>query len=447
MVPQPAVAEPVLETQSECQTSRVGELAPLLRTFAAIQIALVLACAAAEAFCKYVLRLTGPYIYPLKTRSQSFWDFTLYTGKFQHFHKPGFFLTDPSVYFTYPAPAAVAYAAFFSFAHPLRLFIGFILGSFLVAAIPLGRALHRRGVPLLQGFAFLAISLLLAYPLWWELKQGNIEICSWALVALGVWAFAKDNAYMAAACFGLASSIKIFPFVYLGLLLSARRFRELLFSVAVAVSATVASLWLVGPNILDSWRQLNAGIAQVRTIYMLTFRPEEIGFDHSLFAVYKRFVHVPPTQMSHILTAYLAVMVVSGTLVYFLRIRRLPLINQVLCLCIASILMTPISFDYTLIYLYVPWAMLVLFAQEEWQAQRLTKPAIPGLTAAFVCMAVVMAPESEFIWHSAHFGGQIKALVLVALMGIGLKYPFTPEHRSRCKVPRAYSPSFFTSSL
>jgi Glycosyltransferase family 87 len=441
---QTAAAEPLSNSPSG---HRIPKLAPLLKTFAAIQIALVLACAAIEAFCKFVLHLTGPYIYPLKTRSQSCWDFILYAGKFQHFHQPGFFLTDPAVYFTYPAPAAVAYEIFFSFAHPLRLFVGFIVGSFVVAAILLGSALHRRGVSLFQASTFLAVSLLLAYPLGFELKQGNIEICSWVLVAIGVWAFAKDKPYVAAACFGLAGSMKIFPFVYLGLLLSARKFRELLFSVLVAISATVASLWLVGPNILDTWRQLNAGIAQVRTIYMLTFRPEEVGFDHSLFAVYKRFFHVSQTQMSHTLTAYLAVMAISGTLLYFLKIRRLPLINQVLCLCIASVLMTPISFDYTLIYLYVPWAMLVLFAQGAWQAHRPMRQAVPGLAAAFICMAVIMSPQSEFIWHSAHFGGQIKALVLTLLLWIGLKYPFTPDSMERSRTAATYNPSFFTSSL
>jgi hypothetical protein len=435
---QPVIRASVPETQSDRQTGQVRQthqaqsITPLLKTFAGVQVFLVALCATAEVFCKFVLHLTGPYVYPLKTRDQNCWDFTLFTGKFQHFHEPAFFLTDPEIYFTYPAPDAVAYKIFFSYhAHPLRLFLGFIVCAFLAATILLGRALHRRGVPLLQASAFLAATLLLAYPLWFELKQGNIEICSWVLVALGVWAFSNGKIYIAAVCFGLAGSMKLFPFVYLGLLVSARKYRAVLSSALVAAGATISSLWLVGPDILDTWRRLNAGIAEVRAIYMLTFRPEEVGFDHSLFAIYKRFFHVPPTELSRLLTVYVAAMAISGTLLYFLKIRRLPLINQVLCLCIASILLTPISFDYNLIYLYVPWGMLVLFAQEEWQ----TRQKIPGITAAFVCMAVLMSPQSEFIWHSAHFGGQIKALVLAALLGIGLKYPFTPKPPAMRQIP------------
>jgi hypothetical protein len=38
-----------------------------------------------------------------------------------------------------------------------------------------------------------------------------------------------------------------------------------------------------------------------------------------------------------------------------------------------------------------------------------------------------LSPESEFIHHIEHVGGQIKALALIALMYIGLKYPFQRE--------------------
>ena len=73
---------------------------------------------------------------------------------------------------------------------------------------------------------------------------------------------------------------------------------------------------------------------------------------------------------------------------HFLRIRHLPVINQVLCLCIAFILLPPVSYDYTLLHLYVPWGLLVMFAQE----QQILRREVPGLTAAFVCLGILMAP-------------------------------------------------------
>jgi hypothetical protein len=404
--------------------------APQLSVFLALQVFLVLACAAAEVFANFVLHLTGAYIYPLKTRSQTAWDFTLFANKFRHFGRPDFFQTDPGIPFPYPAPLAVAYKVFYTYqAHPLRFFLGFIVATFALAGILLCVALHRRGLAWAKASAFVLTTLLLAYPLWYELKQGNIEICVWLLIATGVWAFCKGRGYAAATCFGIAGSMKIIPFIFLGLLLTARRYREIAFAGLAAIVTTVLSLSLVGPGILNTWRSVQESLATFRLIYILHLRSEEIGFDHSLFAIYKRFYHPLPSPgpLGHIADVYLAVAALCGIGLYILRIRHLPIINQVLCLTVASILLPPISFDYTLLQLYVPWAMLALFAQEQWQARRVMQQNTHGLTAAFVCMAVLMSPESEFIWHSSHFGGQIKALVLVVLMGIGLKYPFTPS--------------------
>jgi hypothetical protein len=405
------------------RASVTDTVAPQLRTFLTVQIVLVLACATTEAFARLALHLTGEYSYPLKTRSQTDWDFTLFAQQFEYFHRPEFFHIRE---FPYPAPVAIPYAIFFSYhAHPLRLFLGFILASFVIAGLLLALALHRRGVSTIKASLFVTVSLLLAFPLWFELKQGNIEIVVWVLVSAGVWAFCKSRGYAAAACFGIAGSMKIFPFVYLGLLLSQRKYREIVFGGLTAASSTLVSLWLVGPNILQTWRQIDAGIAYFRINYMLHLNSEEIGFDHSLFGFYKRFAHhLPqPAQLSHIANIYLAIAAVCGFALYFLKIRRLPLINQVLCLAIASILLPPISFDYTLMHLYAPWAMLVLFAQDNWSAQQ----KIRGLSATFICLAILFSPQSEFIHHTLRFGGQIKAIVLVVLMYLSLKYPFGIE--------------------
>lgn len=382
---------------------------------------LVLACAICEAFCHFVLHLGQPYNYPIFNRHDSFGDFYIYVAKFEYIHHPAFFTTGRA--FMYPAPNALLFEVIYHFhPHVLRSFLGFILASFLVAGFLLGRALWRRGLPAIKAAGFITASFLLAYPLWYEFKQANTEIGTWVLIALGVWAFCKGRGYTAAACFGIAGSMKIFPFVYLGLMLAKRKYREVVFAGIVAVGTTISSLWVVGPDILDSWHGILSGLAEYRSMYLLRFRPTEISSDHSLFAVYKRFTpHFPPPEMmGHILTVYLALAALAVVALYFLRIRYLPIINQVLCFCVAYILLSPCCYDYTLMNLYVPWAMLVLFAQDQWSAKR----TIPGLAAAFVCLAVLVSPETEFIYRGVGFAGQIKAGILVVLMYIALKYRF-----------------------
>lgn len=151
--------------------------------------------------------------------------------------------------------------------------------------------------------------------------------------------------------------------------------------------------------------------------------PLENGFDHSLFALFKRLVHrhfygnILPASY---LNVYLACAALLGLGLYFLYIRRLPLLNQVLALYLAAVILPPMSHHYTLMHLYLPWALLVLFAIDGARRGRHT----PGLLAAFICFGILFSPQSEFIWKGASASGQIKAVVLLALWYISIKFPF-----------------------
>ena len=121
--------------------------------------------------------------------------------------------------------------------------------------------------------------------------------------------------------------------------------------------------------------------------------------------------------MALILHVFLLFAAVGGTATFFLRILRLPVANQVLCLCVASILLPPVSFDYTLLHLYVPWAIIVLLALER-GARR-----TPGLIAVMVCFAFTMSIETEVILRGSTLDGPIKALALCALFALALCFP------------------------
>jgi hypothetical protein len=146
-----------------------------------------------------------------------------------------------------------------------------------------------------------------------------------------------------------------------------------------------------------------------------------VGFDHSLFAVPKAMLLLAhqgtlpgPETLAKMLTIYLVGMAAVGAILYWVAIRRLPLINQVICLTVATIMLPPVSYDYTLLHLYVPWAMLVLLAAEN------PGHEVRSLMAAMVCFAILFAPETELILHGRSYGGQVKAVALVLLFGIAL---------------------------
>jgi len=399
-------------------------LPPLLRQFLFGSLLLVGLCGVTEVVCRLVFHLHYPFDFPIMNPGSVTADLLALQYRFAHVHSKLFFDVPSNIDFIYPAPVAIPYSIFLLKVRLARLlFYSFAVGGVVVAAAPLGRSMIRRGVRAADARIFLALSFLCSIPFWFELKQGNMEIVVFFLIAAAITAFLHGRDWTAAALLGVAGSMKLFPFLLLGLFFSHKKYLKIAFSLAVGVLLTLASLWLIYPRILYTRARLNANFAGFQKMYLLHFLfPEEQAFDHSAWSFIKRFL--PHTwsagQVAPVLQAYLAVAAVAGIVLYFGRIRKLPVVNQVLCLIVASILFTPVSFDYTLIQLYTPWALFVLLTIDCARSGR----DLPGLRVALACLLFLCAPISELIVHGATIQAPIKTLLLVALLVIGLRYPF-----------------------
>jgi len=391
-----------------------------LRVFVAVAASLLAVAVTAEAVCRYVLHYGYPYRSPLM--DDRFPDLTTLLSRFQHIHTLQFFTDTWAQPYMYPAPVALFYRVFFLFApHESRAFLCFASLCAVIAALLFCHNLVGHGLGRAASVFFVAFALLTSYPLWFELRQANMEVCCWLFIAVGLWAFMRERGYSAAVCFGIAGALKILPFAYLGLFLNRRQYRLIFVALLAAVAITLPSLWMLYPHLRESWHLTNLTLAQFRTVVTLdTFSPQ-IQFDHSAFGFLKRIVyrHISAHHFSVLLTAYSAAAAVLMLLLFFGWIRKLPVINQVLCLCVATVLLPPTSFDYTLMGLYLPWALLVVLAVRDKKGER-----TPGLVPAMVCFAILFVPETEMIYHRIAVGGQIKALTLVTLLYIGLRYRF-----------------------
>ncbi len=407
----------MLRTSEESQ--RV--LPPFLYQFAALLTGLMSICFFVEIIARRIYQLHyAPYWEPLF--EEYFPDFVAFRGRFQFFHSDHFFHYSSNLPFMYPAPVAVVYKAFYLLpAHSLFTFLFLGASAFLLASLWLTRHLLKRGVPIGDALAFPLIVILCSYPVWFALKQANMEIVIWAIVATGLELFLRGKGYSAAACFGVAAAMKVFPFVYLGLFLSRKQFKQIGLAFLVLVATTLVSLWLVDPDVHSSWTNISTGLNLFRFLYMLHIRPE-IGADHSLFALIKLLIRPVPTtaRLDHLLPIYLATAALAGTALFFSRIIRLPLLNQILCLTVASILLPPTSFEYTLLHLLLPFALFVLLAIDASRTGEISMV----LKVVLGCFGILLAFIPELIHHGLSFGGQVKCLVLLVLFAIALWRPF-----------------------
>ena len=151
-------------------------LPPVLRRFVRGSALFTVLCGATEIFCKLVLHLRFPYTFPLVDPGTLTQDILLHVRTFRHLHQRDFF---NQAGFFYPVPAAVPYALILlSPIHARLTYYSVSAVILLIASLALRRALTRQGLAAPTTAGLLASSLLLSYPFWFLLKQGNIELSS-----------------------------------------------------------------------------------------------------------------------------------------------------------------------------------------------------------------------------------------------------------------------------
>ena len=375
---------------------------------------------------RYLFHEGYPYNTFLFVPEWAFSDFTIYADRFKHFGTQGFF-TCPGYPFTYPAPIALVYAFFFRwFPHPTRVFLATILAAPLIGTAFFARALRSAGI--LEGTAvLLALTVLVtSYPFMILFDRANTEIAVWVVLACGLAAFAREKLWLAAALIGIAGSMKLVPAIFFLLFLYRRRLYELLFGVLTMGAVTVVSLWSMGPTISIAQAGIHAGLERFADICIYRWRHVENGFDHSLFAVVKDVLVLLRTNLTadylqHEYRIYFVVIAILSVAIFW-RLRKLPVLNQMVALTCCALAFPPVSYDYTLVHLYVPFAFLLLGAirqpQGVWAEDFL-------LMRIFCYFAILLTPQTYLIrGGSTGVGGQVKAMVPMALLAESLVRPF-----------------------
>ena len=412
-------------------------LPPVLRQFLAWTAVLASIAFATKCICQWLLHLPAAYDYMIFPTSFLGVDFNCFRGRFEHFHHASFFGPNSSLVFTYPAPAAVVYQFFYLPPEPVVVYSLFFAACIGIVGYHFSGVLERYGVQRKQALIFLAVTALCSDAFICQFFLANLEIVLGFVIGFGLYFFLKNKPWASATCFAVAGSMKLFPFIFLALLLTQKKYKQIAYALVLAVVIYIASCWLLSGSVATSWHGTQAGLDFYRQNYALSFNSWDTGVDHSIWGLIKGTIvlagfHYPTNStMAPIMRMYMAVTTVIGLLLYFLRIRFLPVLNQVLTICIISILLTPSSKDYTLMHLYVPWAMLVLLAVQAHRQHR----EIQGLKAAFVCLALLLAPISEIIARGNVLSGQIKSVQLIALLIIGLRFPFTTPEEATSAAP------------
>jgi hypothetical protein len=407
---------------------RAGSPAKLpfeLRCFLAIAVFLCLA-SITDGLIRWALNIPSHGFLWLYMPSPYF-DLFCYYPRFLHLHSQEFF-SSPGYRWYYPAPAIFTYAPFYwvlQVFHKGRLTRYLYDASALALAgapaLWLSRRLISEGLAKLPARSLAAAVLLLSWPLYFALQRGNVEALTWILVAAGLWACVTGRWMAAALLLGAVGSIKIYPLLCLALFLRPRRFKEIAVSLLTAAIATLAALRFLDGDVAYAWKQILSGVSSFTAQYGQSFDPVASAYDHSIFGIIKVLTHASHPNYPHEMKLYFVSATVLILVWFFARIIALPFINQVVFVLCCTAVLPPVSFDYTLLVMYLPFALLAIFAVRSPRQ----KVPTPGLLVALVLLAVLVEPETFLVLHGWLYAGQIKGCCLVLLMIVASTYPFT----------------------
>ena len=398
-----------------------SQLPASLKTFTLLAIGLTVLSLAFVVVCRLLglgLPYTAAYYF---VPGDMLNDFIGFHHKFVLYGRPEFFTTREG-YVMYPAPMVVLIHFFH---HPLirRTLLLFIpCMTLIVGSLVYGfyRALKKVAFPRAWLGLFVAVVVITSYPLMFEIQRANMEVVVWLFTALGVWAFYRERPYLAAIAVGVAIACKLYPFILLGMFLSAKRYRAMALAIAVAGGLVFASYAAIGPTVHDAYVWNSTNLAMFSKYY--AGRISHLGFDHSLFGLVK-FLSLKRIDLQGWVRPYTMVAAGASLIVYFARLWRLPLPNQIVALSILSIILPPVSYDYTLLNLYPAFAVLVCLAIRAQQAGM----TLPHMTTYMVLFAIVFTPESYVILFGAAYGAQVRAVALIVMLVLALRWPLPTE--------------------
>jgi Glycosyltransferase family 87 len=380
---------------------------------------ILLASLTAFAWYIYYLKRYSPLKRPLFDKEDRFNDLMNYVGKIGHLKDGAAALAAGWPVYNYPAPAAYIYAFLLrGFPHhPVRVYLLILAAGLSCAAILLWRTARTSEATNWGLIIAIIATATIGSPMIFAADRANLEGAVGLILGTGLVLFAGRRYYGSAVLIGLAASIKPFPVLFLLLLLRKRRYREIAVGVSTAVCSTLLALTALGPTPHAAYRALQPGIKRYYEHYVINVLAiTEERFEHSILDCLKVVGRAGTSERK--MHAILLVSVLLGAVGFafvLFRFFRLPTVNQMILLGVAITLFPPVAAEYTLLHLYVPFGVFLIFLKKDVGTGRVEFKL--GCVALLLTVFALLFSPMTFLGPYA--GASKTGLLLILLVVVG----------------------------
>ncbi|WP_161571103.1 glycosyltransferase family 87 protein [Granulicella sibirica] len=357
----------------------------------------------------------GPLVDPL------FGDLLEYLPTFRLLHSAAFF-TDPTVpHVAYPPAGAALLALLYTGGHPVLVYLTVAALWLGIVIVLVSRQLAASGISEHISFLFPLTLLAVTFPVAGLLQRGNIELFVWILCASGCWAYRHCRNSSAAFLWGLAAAIKLYPILFLVLLLSRRKYRALFFGLgSCALTSTLAILYL-GPIFSMAWAGSLHNVLNYQGIRISDWTTHDLSANHSVFTLLEAAAKAANHSPASLAKSYIVWGLLFFAGLYVTRLRRMPEPNQLLAVSVFIVAFPPTSYFYTLVELYPAFLVLAFLALSVDQ----NGTQVNGLSMTIQFFVPLFASFTLFTFRQVGmFGGPIQAFFLLVLLVCGAVFPF-----------------------
>lgn len=340
----------------------------------------------------------------------------------------------PSV--AYPPFGAVLLGLLYATGRPSAVYVTLAAAWLLLAAWGIRRALLAQGIRPWTATLFPLTVAAVSFPIEGLIQRGNIELLLWIFAASGVWLFLRGHNRSAAILFALAAAAKIYPIIFLVLFWPRRQYRAFALGLSCFAAISLSSMAWLGPSLRMAWAGSLRNVFGYQGKRVGEWNLHELAENHSFFTWVKTVAVVSGHSAAHLTLPYYACGAVIFAALFFGRLSRLPVANQLLGVSTFMVLLPPVSYFYTLVHLYAPWLVLVLLAIRAARA----RVRIAGLSLTILLFVPVFACFTLFTFtRLLLFGGLMQCTCLVILLLCAALFPFAepPPLASQQREPRA----------